>query len=251
MQTFEEFLKKVSTLKKVYKTGSLKISAPAVYNLIMAGAFDSMISNGEVSLGMRFEAIEMFKKASGSKAQLPKSKTGSLGMDEIKEEFDRRLWLSGTNPLYSFRVCDFYSEALKSIGFNSTGTRHLRYRKEKTDFSAPVDIFGSFQSLFLPKTMRIYGNKNMPRRPAIVGIYRGYETKTWGNGNQFRNIKISDGGTEGEATMWPAYGTTEFDKNIENSLKMNRGKACLFIGKLSTSKRGYKSFTLQSVVPFS
>lgn len=252
MQKFEELLQKIARLKKEYAAGQIKINAAGVFTLIMSGAMDSLIKEeGEVSLVERLAAIERFKKATGSSAQLPKAKGEALGMCDIEDEFGRRAWLSSINPVFSFYVCDYFKEALASIGFSSTGTKHLRYRKEKTDFSAPVDIFGSFASLFLPKTLQIYGNRNMVRKPAIVGIYKGYNTQSWGNGNQFRKLKISDGTTVGEGTVWPIRGTNDYEHNLANQMNSCHGKACLFIGRVGVSKKGYKSFTVERIIPFS
>lgn len=249
MENFEEFLLKVKDLKTNYAAGQIKLDAPAIYNLIMAGAFDSLLG-GDVSLEERYEAIERYKKFSKSSAQLPKSKTAALGMNEIKDEFTRKLWLTGVNPLFTFKVCDYYHSALEHIGFKATGAKNLKYRKEQTQFSEATDIFGSFNSLFMEKTLRIYGNRNTTRRPAIVGIYQGYETKFWGDGNEFKKIKISDGASENIGTLWPKRGTqNQYDIKMREFLKTTRGKACIFMGKVGVNKRGYQFFTLQEIIP--
>jgi len=205
----------------------------------------------EISLEDRLRAIERFKKSASSSASLPKGKGGELGMEDIKDEFSRQAWLSSINPMFSFFVCDFYKEALKTMGFSPTGAKNLRYRKEKTDRSEPIDVFGSFGSLYLPKTIQIYGGRNMIRRPAIVGIYQGYNTQTWGDGNQFRKIKIFDGSTVGEATVWPVRGTKEYEISLAQQMNGPRGRACLFVGRVGLTKKGYKTFTVEKIIPFS
>lgn len=253
MKNFDVFLSKISKIKKEYAAGQIKLNAAGVFTMIMSGAMDSIISEdgNPIDLDTRLAAIEKFKKAANSSANLPKGRGNEIGMSDIKDEFSRQAWLASINPVHSFIICDFYKDALNIMGFSPTGAKHLRFRKEKTERSDPVDIFGSFSSLFLPRTLQIYGSKNMIRKPAIVGVYQGYHTQTWGGTNQFRKLNIFDGSCVQEAVVWPLRGTNEYERNLAHQMTSCRGQACLFIGRVGISKKGYPSFTVEKIIPFS
>lgn len=252
MQKFDQLLLKIEDMKKNYEAKQMKINVGGVMTLIMAGAMDSLFDK-ELTLQERFAAIEAFKKAMGSQAKIPSARAGGgMGMDEIHDDFSRNLWLTNTNPLFSFKVCDYYKDAVLSMGFKATGTQHLRYRKERTGMGNPVDIFGSFNSLFEPRTLSLYSNRNIDRQPGIVAIYRGYSTQTWGAGNKMRKVIMNDGTSESTGVIWPERGTSDvFDKKLDHALNLYRDKACLFVGKLQVSSRGFKSFCITDIIPFS
>jgi DNA polymerase III alpha subunit len=257
LQTFEDFLEKVKKVKSEYATGQVKINASAVMSLIMSGAFDSLLPNTP-STTERFELIAKFKKAVGSTADFPKTKNSIIDMSEISSEFDRNLWMNTINPLFTFKICDQFSELLTTIGYVRFNTPNIRFSKpeEKTSngltVSNAVDVFGSHSSLFHELAIERYTNRNYNRTPAICAIYNGYETRGWGDGNKMRKVKMHDGTVEFEGTIWgrSGPGETKFDPILENKLKIARGTPCLFIGGLSKSKSGFKSFIVKDIVPF-
>lgn len=248
MNKFEELLEKISELKKNYENGQIKINVSGVMTLLMSGAMDSLFDE-PLTIKDRLDAIEKFKKAAASKASLPKNKGSAIGMSDINDEFTRNLWMTNVNPLFSFKICDFYKDAIESMNFKPTGAPNLRYRKERTDLGGPVDIFGSFNSLFDPRTLNIYSSKNMTRQPAIVAIYKGYTTQNW-SGGKFRKLTIDDGSSEITAVIWPDRKTGGYDKKLENAMNTYHGFPCLFIGKIGMNK-GFKSFTVYDILPFS
>ena len=247
MNKFQELLEKILVLKSDYESGQVKITVPGVMTLIMAGGMDSLFDHA-LTVKDRLVAIEQFKKAMGSKASLPKTKTTGIGMAFITDEFSRSLWMCNVNPLFSFKICDYYKDAIESMEFVPTGTPNLRFRKEKTDLGGPVDIFGSLNSLFDPRTLNIYSSKNMLRQPAIVAIYKGYATQNW-SGGKFRKLTIDDGASEMTAVCWPSRQTGDFDKKLENAMKNYKGLPCLFVGKVGMN-RGFRSFTISDIIPF-
>lgn len=249
MPTFEDLLEKVKDLKKNYEPGQIKINVPATMALIMSGAMDSLFGKA-LSVQERLDAIKKFKDAANSEAALPSSRTDSIGMNEIDSEFTRNLWVSAINPLHMFKICDHYRQALESMGFVDTKRPNMRYRKLNPGVGGAIDVFGSWKSLNDPRAIRIYSSKNNRNQPAIVAIYKGYETKTFGAGRKYRKLKFHDGSSLEEGLMWPERNSSSFDRILEMKLESAKGKPCLVIGRMTFSAKGYRSFMVTDVIPF-
>jgi len=246
----------IELLKEVKKNGGAKkhnIGAPALAILVMSGAMDQVFGDRKPSAAERIKLIERMNKAIGSTAKLAEGKKGAIGIGDVDDELSRNIWMTSINPLHQFKLCDYYKNTLEMLGYKYTGKENIRFIKTDVRTGTgdiPIDILGSFQSMFDERSMAIYTNKNFKRMPAIVALYQGYETKSYGQGSKMRRVKLNDGAAETDGVIWPEYNTQDqFPPKIENALKIKRGTPVLVIGKLS-ERKGFKSLQINEIIPF-
>lgn len=251
--TLSDFL---SHLKEIRKEGGMKhhnLSAPALQNLVMVGAFDSLFEE-KPSVSQRIAFIRDMNKALQSKAALSVSKKGDLGLADVHDELTRNIWISQSYPLHVFNLCDHYSKTLDMMGYKPTGSENIRFIKSDSRSGTgdvPIDVLKNFSALFGEKSMAVYTNKNFRRLPAIVALYNGHNFQSFGAGKKMIKIKLHDGSQESEAIVWPEYNTNaEFPQKLMMSLNNTpKNTPCLVIGKLSANKN-FKSFQVLELIPF-
>jgi hypothetical protein len=255
LQKFEEYLNKMAVLKKEYETKQINVPGKTLAILIMAGAFDSWLKTSEnevIEITQRWAAIERLKNKLGSSFAIKPGAKGALDLGDIKDEVSRKVWRASVDPMALIKLCDCFPETLKVMGFVDQNTPNLRYRSKKVNNKGEtetIDLFGSFDSLFMPQCLAYYGNKSVKTKVAVMARILGYETRSFGNeGKSFRKIKLNDGNRDDEAVIWPSWATGDFDAAMTAQLNALRGKYAMVIGKISVSARGFKSFTAERFI---
>jgi hypothetical protein len=236
------FLEKIEDLKDNYNTKELPLAAGGFQTLLMSGAMDSLFDE-YLTLDKRYEKLEELKKALKSKAKLSEGKGEEIGLAKVTNELTRNIWMAQVNPMYQFSMASFYSSALKAMRFVKVRDSGITHESDDTDLVA------SFADLFDDKIVDFYGNYNCERLLGFIAIYEGQTMKTCSNGKQKRDVKLFDGTTRFNATVWPMRNSNDkFDQGIMMRLK-EKDRPLLVIGRPS-KKNGYSNFTISSLLDF-
>ena len=232
---FKELLSRIELIKS--GNYNVKIPTPAFANLIMSGAMDEMFDH-PLTLKERLKAIEDLKTAAGSEATLSNAKQPQLDINKIKNEFSRMRWLKNTNPLFSFNMYEYYSQAVLSMEnykpFNRNGIVYI-----KTEEQANTWIFKNWTCATKPEIVNIIQNNNKDyHQTTKIGIgfvcvldkYAIKKNEQWGD---ICEVTFNDGQDTFNAVIWADRDTKKTPPKLLAAIKSLPGKPCIALGKLS------------------
>lgn len=256
IQNIDELLERLKELRTKYQAGQIKLGAQGLFALVFAGGFDSLCGK-KLTLEERYELVEKFKKATGSKATLAKGLKENAGLGDIDSEMMRKVWLAQKNPFYQFHIIDEYSSAIAGEGIPNHPLKNIRkqahstMRYRLTFRGQEICVYSNFRFMQTEKFIKYFSNKLVKEAPAVFAKYIGYETVTYGaNQQKFYKLELFDGAETFYGTIWPKYGSVEFDPELSGFVRRKQKSVALFIGKVTKNTKGYTNFTIRDIVPF-
>lgn len=225
---WSDFLLKIKYCKDNKITSG--VSASGVALVLFSGGFDSMLENppkyGQM-LTTYLKMFEDYKKASGSKAELPKkNKTQLIGLQDVKSDRSLVLWRFIVNPVSKFDFVQVYKEQLRMIGLveldlmkknmgfdrfftmeSKGGTNHFPLPTYLTKsmsyiFNAPHPNSDTICKRFTQKER----NANS-RDAAFVGVVISKRKIPYGAGQHRMVINFYNGYETINVIVWPDYKT--------------------------------------------
>lgn len=249
---FQELLNRIAMIKA--DKYDIKIPVSALANLIMAGAMDSMFPTTP-DLKTRLQAIEALKKTAKSDASLSNAKNPKVDINNIKNEFSRMRWLKNTNPLFTFRMYEYYKCAILSMqNYKPMQKSGMVYVKSNED-GWLTWIFKSWNICLKPDVIqtinRINTDHNQINKIAVgfVCVLDSYVIKKNKDYGDICEVSFDDGQGVFTGVVWSDRETNKTPAKMLASIKDLVGKPCIAIGKLSIKQRiGFNLLKLQELL---
>jgi hypothetical protein len=249
---FQELLDRIEMLKA--EKHDIKVHVGALANLFMSGALDSFFET-KPTLKERFQFIAAIKKAANSEASLSNAKQPQLDINNLTSEFTRMRWLKRSNPLFSFRMYEYYKSAILSMkNYQAIDKGGLVYLKA-TEEGWNTWIFKSWNACTQSDVVNIIQNINNDHNQTVkiavgfVCVLDKFVVKKNDEWGDILEVFFDDGQGSFSAVVWSDRKTKKSPPKLFETVKELVGKPCICIGKLTNKNRvGLNLWQLQELL---
>jgi hypothetical protein len=251
---FAQLLKNIESIKS--DSFDIKIPTGALAHLLMSGAMDELLDSNP-TVEQRFELINQIKKSANSEAGFTNSKQPKLDINNIKNEFQRLLWLKHINPIYTFKMYEYYSGAINSMMTYRPAEKESAKKAGIVYIKEPlrghqVWIFKSWaactQSAVLDVIMKINNDPHQKQKVAVgfVSLMDSFTTKKNPNFGEMGEVVFDDGQGYFTGVVWSDRVSQKIPLPMLTTIKSNIGKPCIVIGKIA-KKSHFTSFSIWDI----